>query len=90
MSTQPTSQWAESRLRRFRQTSLCRPRAKSVVFARCAGGKFGPGQVLTRPSPRPAAPVLIDCGRATRATRGSLFGPFYEGSAPPYTQRQSQ
>ena len=39
-------------------------------------------------SSSPAAPVLMDCGRASQATRGSLFGPFYEGSAPPYTQRQ--
>jgi hypothetical protein len=27
---------------------------------------------------------LIDCGRASRITRGFAFMPFYERGAPPY------
>jgi len=28
--------------------------------------------------------VLIDCGRASKATRGSFMGPFTEGGSPPF------
>jgi hypothetical protein len=28
--------------------------------------------------------MLIDCGKASKTTRGVMFAPFSEGTAPPY------
>jgi hypothetical protein len=33
--------------------------------------------------------LLIDCGRASRQTRGAIFGVFSEAGAPPNNRRVS-
>ncbi len=33
-----------------------------------------------------AHPLLMDCGKASKQTRGGLSGPFTENNTPPWTR----